>query len=433
MEEYKDNNEILGDEIYNKELENKEHFDVFIISALEKYSQKIDEGTKGVILKVDLSKFTDEELNEIGIKINRDKGSVFKILKIENSVYAQYEAIMQKKAEEILNTEESRKENLAQVPNISKCDNIDISGNEKVINFLKRSGVGILEDNKINIMLMDYVPGVDLAFYIFRKIIEKIMQKDPENEIVRQETDGDYNSWLSMAKFGDFCRILEKYFGIQLSEDNIHLIRKNEKILLDYIEKNEVILNQEILDVFRKSVVKLHDNDFYHNDLHERNVRIVLDENDNLVEMYFIDFADASDHEDSNKPDDFSIFQIYYEHTITKQEKASKEQKKSFSQFDKDYERFKNNESLPVTKVQGINYILGGNKKENTKNILPFINQELISGGENYVAMAFMLAIENGTIDKEYILNIIDIGLSLPGPSSKWKLIKNILLTKNLL
>ncbi|MDD4290416.1 MAG: hypothetical protein PHH83_04095 [Patescibacteria group bacterium] len=433
MEKYKNINNELQEKVVDLESQDREHFDIFVISALEKHSRKIDEGSRGIILKVDLSGFSDKELEDFGIKINREAGSVFKILKIENSVYAKYEHKMQSRAVEILNTEESKENGLASVPNVSRCDDIDISGNEKVINLLKKAGVDVSSDNKINVITMDYVPGMDLSFYIFRKIVEKILEKEINNVFIKQEINENPNEWLSVAGFSDLCRLMGIYFGIEFSTDNMHIIRKNEKILLDYMEKNDVTLNKGIFEVFRKSVIKLHENDFYHNDLHERNVRVVLDENDNLMQMYFIDFADASDFEDSNKPNDLSIYGVYCEHTITKQEKKNKKQKELLFNFDRDYELFQDAHPLSVAKVKGITYVFSGDKKDNMNNVLYSLNQELISDRENYVAISLILAIKNGQLDRKYVQDIINIGLLSPGPSFKWKIVNNILLTKNII
>lgn len=411
----------------------KEHLEVFIISALEKHAQKIDEGSKGVILKIDLSTFTDEELQDLGIKINRSNGSVFKILKIENSILARCEARSQERASEILNTDESRMENLAKVPSINKCEDIDVSNNEKVCNFLKRSGINIGSDNKINVIMMDYIPGVDLSFYIFRKILDKIIEKNDGSGFINKEILENYKEWLSVANFKDLYGVLEQYFGINFYTDDMRVVKENEKVLFDYMEKNEILLNKEIFEVFRKSVVKLNDNDFYHNDLHERNVRVVLGENDNLLEMYFIDFADATNYLNNNAQTDLAIYQVYEKYTTTKQEKSEKMKNHSLSSFEKYMDSFNKGDRLIVWKVDNIKYAFYNHKKLDTKEVLQLIKQELVCDEENIVAIAIILCLEENIISKKYIRSIIDLGMSSPGPTSKWRNVENILLTKNLL
>ncbi len=437
METYKEESKNMNE---NKDLESpeKKNLEAFLIAALGKYANKIDEGSKGIILRVDLTKFSDENLAKLGIVINRDKGSVFKILKIENSSLAQREYQMQKRATQILNTEESQNEGLAQIPDISRCIDIDLSHNSSIIKKLNKNGVDVDKNHSIiNVIMMDYVPGITLTQYIFKKIIEKIIEKDGNNGVVKNEImkwEGDVNTMLSHSTAKNFCEFLEKYFSINLGSDNSHIIKNNEKLFLSYMEKNDVVLNKEIFDIFRKSVVKLNDNNIYNNDLHENNVILDLDDNENLKNLYLIDFGEASDYRDSKMPDDLSIFSVYINFTNTKEQKNKEKLDISVKRFLNNLERFKSGNDLAVERVSYIKKLINlGLNSQDIKDVVSYINQELISDYEDYVAIAFIIMLTEKNISKEYAASILEEGQSISGPNSKWKFVKSMLLTNSLI
>ncbi len=437
MEIYKEESKNINE---NQDLGSpeKKNLEAFMIAALGKYANKIDEGSRGIILRVDLTKFSDENLAKLGITINRDKGSVFKILKIENSSLAQHEYQMQKRATQILNTEESQNEGLAQVPDISKCIDIDLSHNSSIIKKLNKSGVDVNKNHSIiNVIMMDYVPGITLSQYIFKKIIQKIIEKDGDNGVVKNEImkwEGDIEAMLSHSTSKNFCEFLEKYFNINLSSEDFHIIKKNEKLFLSYMEKNDVVLNKEIFDVFRKSVVKLNDNGVYNNDLHENNVILDLDDEENLKNLYLIDFGEASDHRDNKNPDDLSIFSVYINFTTTKEQKNKEKLTNLTKNFNNSLNRFESGNNLAVERVSYIKKLINlGLNNQDVKSVVNYINQELISDYEDYVAIAFIVMLTEKGISKEYAMNILKEGQSMSGPTNKWKFVKSILLTNALI
>lgn len=432
-EEPRNNNENL--DIESPEQKNLE---AFMIAALGKYAHKINEGSRGIILRIDLTKFSDENLAKLGIVINRDRGSVFKILKIENASRAHHEYEMQKRAVQILNTEESQNKGLAQVPNIIRCIDIDLSHNSSIINKLHRGGVDVTKNHStINVIMMDYVPGITLSQYIFKKIIQKIIEKDEDNNTVKNEImrwGGDSSAFLSGATFKNFCEFLEKYFNIYLGSGNSHIIKKNEKLFLSYMEKNEVVLNEEIFDVFRKSVLKLNNNNIYNNDLHEDNVILDLDDDENLRNLFLIDFGEASDYRNDENPDDLSIFSAYINFTTTKEQKNKEKLINSTKRFENSLNRFRAGNNLSVDRVVYIQRLINLDlKNQDIKSMVSRINQELISDNEDYVIIAFMTMLKENKIGREKVLDILEEGQHIAGPTIKWKFVKSILLTKELI
>jgi len=296
----------------------------FIGGILEKMlvkSQKIDEGKEAVILEY----------------IKKGKG-LARVLKIFNSVDFFKEAELHEKAYQVV--EEAIKENkdkkFARIPEIYLKKSLKINDDE-VKNKLLKMGVKLSQDDKINLMVMDFIKGRDLFSYMLTELLEHYnISKDSAGKETKdiEQDDPQYH-----FKASRLIGVLSHFMSIKKDHP---LADNNSKIATDIENRNEITrklkeinftIDKEIIDKLRNTINLLNENNIYHNDLHEVNIMFEMcdkseceeSEIPKVKEVYIIDFGRAQQVPDSNAfMDDISIINNLEEKFVKKDNEVDK-------------------------------------------------------------------------------------------------------------
>jgi len=271
---------------------------------------KFDEGQNAIIMEVN----PDDLLPEVRDYFFQGQESlmpneafVSKTLKIYRAGAGEQEAAMQDKAKEIIDSQENKDE-LAQVPELYIERDIIISDPELKTQ-LEQSGVDVSAD-KVSVMLMYKVQGVDVMHYLLREAIKRT----PENELAGKNAVGTAQQQLindpRAMSSAEVFQAASVAIGFE-SSDRVTLNEINRGRLLNYLKKYEFVLDPAVMIKIEKTLKVLNDNNFYHNDLTERNVMFELDEQGQIMDVYLIDFETASDQEDENFGGDMAILGNY--------------------------------------------------------------------------------------------------------------------------
>jgi len=303
---------MRGNEIEQQNTEQQNETESFLLLGLEK-GEKINEGNNGVIFQIDLKDFHPLTIKHVFPEITDEDLLAIKALKIYQHGAIEREADYQKRAYEANggNTDPQS----AKIPRPISCRELHIDL-ESLKSKLKKSGIANPE--MVSVMLMDYVPGDDLATYFYKKLLAVIPSKkgmvDKEN--------------LDLLPFDqleeDFCEALnltvptpeQKARGV----DIIWIDKNNQEIIERKLEKYDIAFDPKIFDRLTRTLNKLHKAGLYHNDIHERNIKFILDEQGKLIDVYLIDFGLANERQEEGDSD-FDTIHRYERLTLSKAER----------------------------------------------------------------------------------------------------------------
>ena len=240
----------------------------------------------------------------------------------------EYEA--QKKAFDIINAQED-KSNLASIPEPLFYSDMTIK-DPLAIEKLKQEGMGNF-DNKIEIIIMDLIPGEDLATFLYRSVLSVAKEK-PETQKIISQSNLEIDKLSINDLIAEVSRVLDfRRAGGQHRDEAERLFeedkvkRENAKKIATFLKRNNAIINSRWLEKIENTVNILHKNNFYHRDLHERNVMISPD--GEIVSI--LDFGSSKlvpqgqedvvyDSTGSRRPDDLMIVKMWESNTTTQKE-----------------------------------------------------------------------------------------------------------------
>jgi len=263
--------------------------------AILLHAEKINEGANGVIAHVDLSKLPAEIRNYLVGKIEIPNENAIKILKFysEGAGKREYEA--QLVAYEALKNETQA----AQAPCPYLYRDISVDSEELREKLSEKMGVSC---PKVEIIIMEYIQGVDLATHFFREIVR------------RDHRFSDKKSQAATLTFQELEQLVPGRLGFDqpgqkgksLAEKAVEkerVFNNNAELLYSELRKCGFTLESGLIKKLESGLNILHANGIYHRDLHLRNVMI-----DERGEVYIIDFGTAHISEkDSGEPyPDFS-------------------------------------------------------------------------------------------------------------------------------
>lgn len=284
-----------------------EFHDQVIESLLELsliYGAKRNEGTKGVILEINIDelpedikeKFLDcyEADDQLGERV-----LAAKVIKVASSHGGLHEARMQTRAYDLV-SQADESEHLAKIPMLRGYSEIEVKS-EMVRAHLEHSGVKAGE--KVEVLLMDFIPGEDLATHIFRRVLK---------------TEEYYREMADRYDFDELQSHVANKLGYErprAGDPGTNFEKKvynaNESKLFEFMRRNGIMIDREIIDRSLATLEKLRENGIYHNDIHPRNIMIETDEQGKIVDVYVIDFATAGDTEDAQGGNDFEQLRRY--------------------------------------------------------------------------------------------------------------------------
>ena len=226
-----------------------------------RHSDKINEGNNGVILKLDLS---NTEHKEIVMKVMPEFDQddlVAKMLKLYKPGQGGMEVKMQAEAfriiEEIRDNESEIK--YAKIPQVYLDETINVEdGYFK--QRLKEMDIEINSENKVEVVLMDYINGIDLATYLDRLIITNhpnlIHLREHLKPGERWNFEEMHQQVAQALKFEVPGRKSWKEENRFFEEQKV--FNENRKKIIDYLKDNNVVIDKRILNSVRNTIQFLH-------------------------------------------------------------------------------------------------------------------------------------------------------------------------------
>lgn len=321
--------EKIGGEIRKlrelKDFENIEN-ELFWDFVLEEVGVFVTQGANGVIVKVDLTQLRDEVkkmLKERGLI--KGELSAVKILKVYTKGDGWREAMMQEKAYALY----KKHPDTAHIPSVHF--NFTMPATDTIRSFL---GPDAQVKDKVEVVIMDFVEGVDLATLMYRYII----RHHKKTQHIRDVDD------LPMERLQE---IIPELLGFETAERKGSSQEMKEKIravenanaekVYTALENFKFILPAHLFETMRKTLVVWRGNDFHHNDLHERNIMITPDN-----EVYIVDFG--ASHPDNRLEEprlDVSMQEVLRYFIRTKEEREEIKREKEKANFENTLKIFK--------------------------------------------------------------------------------------------
>ncbi len=280
------------EKIKNSSVENleKEKILDFLLKFSILKSQTINQGTNGIIKRIDAENFPQallEYFKERGI-INSDNRNdlVFKIIKIYSGGRGRKEYERQSKAYEIVQNKilENDGKEYASIPKPYYYKELEIDSELKQM--AKNDGMKP-NQKKLEVLLMDFIDGNDLATMLYREVLKRhpdtVHLKEEEiNQMSITELEKEVSSCLRFnVPGGKNSNPGENAFEAEI------VFNENTKRMIDFLKRKGVKLNREIFEKLKNTIDLLHSNGFFHRDLHERNV-MLSDDN-----IFIIDFGES--------------------------------------------------------------------------------------------------------------------------------------------
>ncbi len=286
-------------------------------------SRYINEGNNGIITRLDFNEIS-EELKNVLLKeqIEGKEEIAFKLLKIYQPGKGKKEFEMQKKVNALLeNSSEKtakvptplafREVNIKYLPLIKqlkkwnfqlpkfkiskevseKCSLEEGYYDEAELNEEERQKLielnVIFPEIKVEVLLMDYVAGKDLA----RILLEEVAKRHKDTEWFREEMkDLSFTELFERVSVAlGFFRPGGKHFdmGMKIFEEEM-VKAENVNKIINFLKKTGYKFNQKWLDKINNTIKVLHNHNIYHRDLHERNIIITPED-----EVFLIDFGET--------------------------------------------------------------------------------------------------------------------------------------------
>lgn len=289
-------------------------------------AEKINEGNNGIIKIMDVRQLPRElieYLNDINPNFFSERNQIaIKILKIYSEGVGRHEYEMQRQSYEAVTKKIKDAIPLAMIPEPLFYKELTIQS-EDVKRRLREEGLQQF-DNKIEIIIMDLLPGEDMATYLYRQVV-KIAEQDPElaKELLHRGAKaeemnlGELQS--TVHRILDFRKPGGKHRTDHDNEVEEEAVKRdNADKLIGFLKKRGFTINKEWIEKINNTISILHQSGIYHRDLHERNV--MIDEKNN--EIYILDFGsarsfhaeqgeDVYEEVDGRRPNDLSVVKTW--------------------------------------------------------------------------------------------------------------------------
>jgi tRNA A-37 threonylcarbamoyl transferase component Bud32 len=262
------------------------------INEMLRNVRKQNEGAAGIIMKLDLGSFSPrliDALQQTGISVTTDTAA--KLLKVYSPGAVKHEFLMQQRAFE--SVEDSENQNLAKIP--EPLFYSDVAVDSDVADNLRSQDIDLHDSNRVEILLMDWIPGQDLMTQMYKKVLDYF----PEHPALPDNPD-DFQQLRYSASIllGLEAPNLSVANAAQRETNEAVTYRRNIEKLLRFLDKKGLEINPKIAEQLENCVDVLHRNGIWHNDIHERNIVITGDifekGADAEIMTYLIDFGTAS-------------------------------------------------------------------------------------------------------------------------------------------
>lgn len=271
---------------------------------------KTDEGNNGIIFEIQAEKLSPEIMEYFFPEGAIKQRFAGKVLKIYHHGKGEREATFQMRAFEANGNNQDPES--AKIPEVMLYREITIKSGE-LRGKLKEAGVRNPET--VAVILMDYVQGDDLAKHIYKRVISN--WPDEEDRIAQDNLD--YLTFHELHQ--QICRLLNYSAPTsrqKVEGDDILIYRGNEQILRSFLRRNNIVFDPEIFTRLERTLVKLHRAGIFHNDVHERNIKLVFNESGVLADVYLLDFGATTEVADLDRHfNDYELIRKYKSLTVS--------------------------------------------------------------------------------------------------------------------
>jgi len=277
------------DRIRREELERL--VDAELELLLVQHAKKVNEGNNGVIFHLNFEGIDENAISHLlQMGINPRTPEAVKLLKIYTKGEGKLEYDMQRLAYEIV--AKSTKP-CVKVPTPILYRDLSLTSATK--DALREKGVQA-SGNNAEVILMDFIPGEDLATILCKEALR------------RKETAPTFSEEdLAKMSFAQLHEEVAQFLGYSMpggkARDDAEreferevVFAENAAKLYTFLQKNNFVLHPSIQERLQNTIQLLHDNNLCHRDTHERNVMIVgpyVADAKVPPEVYLVDFGSA--------------------------------------------------------------------------------------------------------------------------------------------
>jgi serine/threonine protein kinase len=250
------------------------------------HSRKVNEGNNGVIFHLDLRGIEPASLAELkrqGIELGEEQA--VKVLKVYFGGNGKLEFNLQSRAYRLLEGQEG----VARIPRPILYRDIQLTTEGKK----ELRTRGVRTEKRVEILLMEFVPGIDLATLLYR---EALRRRYPELYPTLEDTTSLPLSTLMMDVASALG--LERPGGKGATETERAFERRkvemaNAKKLFDFLRQKGFVLPARIVQLLERTVACLHEDGMIHRDMHERNIMLTHPSDLQNSDVYLVDFGSA--------------------------------------------------------------------------------------------------------------------------------------------
>jgi len=270
-------------------------FDGRLEYALLRHAKKINEGNNGVILRLNLNELPEDLKNDLA-KMGIEGESVAKIIKVYNPGKGKKEFEHQTRAYEIASSKAGDPK-YAQVPRPYLLRDLPID--EETQNKIANQSSGFRADKRIEVMVMDYIPGEDLSTQLFKEVIRRhpktVHLRDSVDDLNFAELNEEVVRALDFENPGGKARDEGERIHEQLK-----VRAKNSSKIFDFLLKDGAEIYPQVAEQIGNTIDLMHCDGFTIRDGHHRNFMIAGDmfvrpgaETQPPPRAYIIDFENA--------------------------------------------------------------------------------------------------------------------------------------------
>lgn len=280
----------------------EETIDRLLIEVIESNARKANEGTKGIILKLEFGDFSEdliEQLEKRGISIDNDQA--VKLLKVYAKGEGEREYNIQRTAYKKLQ-EVRDLDRYARVPQPQLYRDIDLG--EKTKEHIGKVTNYSFMSSSAELFLMDFVEGDDIHAHLIREVA----RHHPHTRDIADAVDdiplGQVRERVVQALGFEVPGGKSRDEGERAFEE-MKVFNSNMQKLYSFLKRAGVTVKPYIRKQIENSISHLHENGIVHRDLHERNIMVSGDpfergdESDN-AQAYIIDFGESVQVEAGN-------------------------------------------------------------------------------------------------------------------------------------
>lgn len=272
-------------------------FDALLQEFIERNARKINEGNNGVIFKLDLREVSDlvrKRLEKNGYFFGEQQA--VKILKFGQTDDALREFKMQEQFYQCLQDADDTSKPMAKIPRPIACRTLPVD--EEFRKKLMAEGIKC-SGNKIDVMMMDLVEGVDLATIMYRHVVahhpRTVHLRDHVAHLSFNELAYEVSQALGFTKAGGKGKTENERRLEQAKIDS-----ENRKKVYAVLRRTGFKLHPQIELQMRNALNQMHKNGFIHRDAHHRNFMIEGEAGFDAKQppqVYIIDFGGAKTFE----------------------------------------------------------------------------------------------------------------------------------------